>query len=116
VLDLGVRLSIDDFGTGYSSLAHLRHLPAHEIKIDRTFVADMVDNARDLAIVRSIVDLAHELGREVVAEGIENEATRRRLVELGCDLGQGFAISPPLPACELEGWMRAQRQTPSLGP
>ncbi len=106
LLELGVRLSLDDFGTGYSSLAHLRHLPVSEIKIDRAFVRGMLTNASDAAIVRSIVDLGHELGREVVAEGIEDRATLERLTELGCDLGQGFVISPPLPACELETWLR----------
>jgi diguanylate cyclase (GGDEF)-like protein/PAS domain S-box-containing protein len=103
--EIGVRLSIDDFGTGYSSLAHLRHLPVTEIKIDRTFVEDMARNQRDAAIVRSLVDLGHDLGRDVVAEGIEDDATLKELVACGCDLGQGHAICRPLPEDALASWL-----------
>jgi len=112
VVALGVRVSIDDFGTGYSSLAHLKHLPASEIKIDRSFVRDMVRNEHDAAIVRSMIDLAHDLDRRIVAEGIEDEATWRRLGELGCDLGQGYLISPPIGQPELLGWMRRPAWAP----
>ena len=110
---LGVGLSIDDFGTGYSSLAHLKQLPASELKIDRSFVSDMIRNEHDAAIVRSIIDLGHNVGRQIVAEGIEDDATWICLAELGCDLGQGFLISPPLPEAELLAWLRDGRWSPS---
>jgi diguanylate cyclase (GGDEF)-like protein len=94
----GVRLSIDDFGTGYSSLAYLKRLPVHELKIDRSFVAGMVANQRDRVIVDSTVALGHRLGLDVVAEGVEDEATRDALHDLGCELAQGFLFSRPVPA------------------
>lgn len=92
--DMGVRLAIDDFGTGYSCLAYLRDLPVHEVKIDRSFTSRMEDSAT-LKIVRGIVQLSHELGMEVVAEGIETAAQRDLLIELGCDLGQGYLFARP---------------------
>lgn len=92
--DMGVRLAIDDFGTGYSCLAYLRDLPVHEVKIDRSFTSRMEDSAT-LKIVRGIVQLSHELGIEVVAEGIETAAQRDMLIELGCDLGQGYLFARP---------------------
>jgi diguanylate cyclase (GGDEF)-like protein len=106
ILALGVGLSIDDFGTGYSSLAHLKQLPVTEIKVDRSFVRDMTRNEHDAAIVRSIVQLGHDLGREIVAEGIEDRDTWERLLELGCDLAQGYLISRPLDERALLVWMR----------
>jgi len=102
--DLGVRLSIDDFGTGYSSLSALQRLPLHEIKIDKSFVAQMVDSHNDLVIVRSTIDLARNLGLAVVAEGIESERHLIALQDLGCDLGQGFFVSHPLPVERLTSW------------
>jgi EAL domain-containing protein (putative c-di-GMP-specific phosphodiesterase class I) len=102
---LGIRLSVDDFGTGFSSLAYLKRLPVSAIKIDRSFVMDMDRDGDDRAIVRSTIDLARHLGMEVVAEGVENAEALRDLRELGCDLAQGFAISPPLPAPELRRWL-----------
>jgi EAL domain-containing protein (putative c-di-GMP-specific phosphodiesterase class I) len=95
--DAGVRLSIDDFGTGYSSLAYLKSLPVHELKIDRSFVAGMTSSGRDRVIVDSTVALGHRLGLEVVAEGVEDEATRAALERLGCGLAQGFLFSRPVP-------------------
>lgn len=106
---LGVRLSIDDFGTGYSSLVHLRNLPVDEIKVDQSFVKGMLSNDADAAIVRATIDLAHNLGHQVAAEGVEDAATFRRLRELGCDLAQGYFLSPPLPAKELEEWLEKTR-------
>jgi len=103
--DMGVRLSIDDFGTGYSSLAYLRHLPVRELKIDQSFVQGMHQNDEDLVIVRSTIDLAHNLGLEVVAEGIELACHIEMLQELGCDLGQGFHIGRPMPAEKLPEWL-----------
>jgi diguanylate cyclase (GGDEF)-like protein len=99
---LGVRLALDDFGTGWSSLTHLQRLPVDEIKIDRSFVAAMAAEARAAAIVSSTVDLAHAVGLRVVAEGIEDEATWSRLRAVGCDAAQGYYLSRPLPAGELE--------------
>ncbi|HEX6547700.1 MAG TPA: EAL domain-containing protein [Candidatus Dormibacteraeota bacterium] len=99
--ELGVELSIDDFGTGYSSLAYLKRLPVHELKIDRSFVAEMADDASAAVIVRSTVDLGHNLGLRVVAEGVEDEGTLELVAEDGCDLAQGNLLSPPLPAAEL---------------
>ena len=101
---LGIRISVDDFGTGYTSLRAIRTLPAHEIKIDRSFVACMTGKDDDDVITRIIVDLGHNLGLKVVAEGIESTAAARRLRELGCDSGQGFLISRPLPALEFAEW------------
>jgi diguanylate cyclase (GGDEF)-like protein/PAS domain S-box-containing protein len=102
--DLGIRLSIDDFGTGYSSLSHLQRLPLHELKIDKSFVLQMTDNDNDLVIVRSTIDLAHNLGLSVVAEGVETAEHLAILKDLGCDLGQGFFVSQPLPVDRLTTW------------
>ncbi|MYV99694.1 EAL domain-containing protein [Streptomyces sp. SID3343] len=102
---LGVRLSLDDFGTGYSSLVHLRHIPVSELKIDRSFVARLMLNEGDAAIVSSIVQLAHSLGLRVVAEGVEDEATYQRLRELGCDSAQGWLMSKALPGDEATAWL-----------
>ena len=104
---MGVRLSVDDFGTGYSSLTHLRELPIDEIKIDKSFVIGMRRSEADAAIVRTVIDLAHNLGKQVCAEGVEDEATWRMLKELGCDLAQGFWISKPMAADELMEWLTA---------
>lgn len=108
LLELGVRLSIDDFGTGYSSLSHLKRLPVSEIKIDRSFVRDLVRVGHDETIVRSIIDLGHSLGCEIVAEGIEDGETLDRLRMLGCDLGQGFLISRPLDEEGLRRWLEEE--------
>jgi len=102
--DLGIRLSIDDFGTGYSSLSHLQRLPLHELKIDKSFVLQMTENDNDLVIVRSTIDLAHNLGLSVVAEGVETAEHLAILQDLGCDLGQGFFVSQPLPIERLTSW------------
>ncbi len=106
---LGIRLSVDDFGTGFSSLAYLKQLPVSAIKIDRSFVMEMDSEASDRAIVRSTIDLARHLGMEVVAEGVESEASLAELRALGCHMAQGFAISPPLGAAALEAWAAEQR-------
>jgi EAL domain-containing protein (putative c-di-GMP-specific phosphodiesterase class I) len=106
--ELGLRLSIDDFGTGYSSLSYLRQLPVDEIKIDRSFVMGMGEQADDAVIVRSTVDLGRNLGLEVVAEGVETLDLWNRLRELGCNTAQGYFLSRPVPAEELTGWLRAR--------
>jgi diguanylate cyclase (GGDEF)-like protein len=103
--EIGVQLAIDDFGTGYSSLARLKHLPVDEIKIDIGFIRQMLHDIRDEIIVRTIIELAHSLNLRVVAEGVEDEATLRRLAELGCDMAQGFYLSPPLPLAQLRLWL-----------
>jgi predicted signal transduction protein with EAL and GGDEF domain len=102
---MGVRLSIDDFGTGYSSLTHLRQLPIDEIKIDKSFVGGMMTNDADATIVRTVIDLAHNLGKQVCAEGVEDEKTMRMLREIGCDLAQGYWISKPMSAPDLTKWL-----------
>ncbi|HUP44894.1 MAG TPA: EAL domain-containing protein [Thermoanaerobaculia bacterium] len=102
---LGVRLSIDDFGTGYSSLTHLRELPIDEIKIDKSFVFGMTASEADAAIVRTVIDLGHNLGKQVCAEGVEDEETWRALGAMGCDLAQGYWISRPVPAAKLIEWL-----------
>jgi EAL domain-containing protein (putative c-di-GMP-specific phosphodiesterase class I) len=106
--DLGVRLSVDDFGAGYSSLAYLRRLPVHEVKVDRAFVQGMATDPGDLAIVRAIVDLSRHFGLSVVAEGVESELTLGLLEDMGCDVGQGFLFSRPLPHERLDAWFSAQ--------
>jgi diguanylate cyclase (GGDEF)-like protein/PAS domain S-box-containing protein len=109
---IGIRLAIDDFGTGYSSLRHLRRLPFDEIKIDRSFVSNMVADEDDATIVRSTIELARNLGLLVVAEGVESEEIWRRLDALGCTVAQGWYLSPPLPARDLELWLRARERLP----
>ncbi len=101
----GFGISIDDFGTGYSSLSYLRRLPAGEIKIDRCFVREMDRSVEDSTIVRSTIELAHSLGRKVVAEGVETMEVWDLLCRQGCDVGQGYVFSKPLPADELEKWL-----------
>ena len=103
---MGVTLAIDDFGTGYSSLAHLKQLPVDEIKIDKSFVIDMEENENDAVIVRSTIDLAHNLGLRVVAEGVENEDAWITLSVLGCDLSQGYYMSRPLAPDDLLPWLK----------
>ena len=102
---MGVRLAVDDFGTGYSSLMYLKELPVDAVKIDRSFVRDMATKSDDEIIVRAIIDLARNLNLQVVAEGVEDEATWDRLGALGCDLAQGYHLSPPLAEKELLLWL-----------
>jgi len=103
--DMGVKVSIDDYGTGYSSLAYLKKLPLHTLKIDKSFVLDMARDENDAVIVRSTIDLAHNLGYRVVAEGVEDEEVRDLLEILGCDSIQGNFISTPRTAPEFESWL-----------
>jgi diguanylate cyclase (GGDEF)-like protein len=105
--ELGVNLSIDDYGTGFSSLSRLKHLPFHELKIDRSFVKEMIRDKGDEAIVRSTIELARNLGRTVTAEGVEDQATLQRLESLGCHAVQGFFLARPLPAPQCEAWLLA---------
>ncbi|HTJ39580.1 MAG TPA: bifunctional diguanylate cyclase/phosphodiesterase [Dactylosporangium sp.] len=106
--DLGVRLSVDDFGAGRSSFADLSRLPVQEVKIDRTFVQGMATSPSDLAIVRSVVDMARNFGLDVVAEGVESELTLGLLEDMRCGMGQGFLFSRPLPYERFESWLQVQ--------
>src|SRR5262249_18679640 len=102
--------AVDDFGTGYSSLSYLRSLPVHEVKIDQSFVQGMATDPGDLAIVRAVVDLARHFGLTAVAEGVESELTLALLEEVGCDVGQGYLFSRPLPYERFEAWLGAQTE------
>ena len=101
----GVALSIDDFGTGYSSMSYLKRLPVDELKIDRSFVAGMATSVEDAVLVRSAVELGHNLGLAVVAEGVETAETRCQLAELGCDVAQGYHFARPALAGDIAGWI-----------
>jgi len=109
IRDGGVQTSVDDFGTGYSSLSRLREMPIDELKLDRSFVLPMTDDARAAALVASTIDLAHSLGLRMVAEGVETNIAYAELTRLGCDQAQGFLMSKPLPAAELDHWLRNRR-------
>ena len=102
---LGVKFAIDDFGTGYSSLTYLRRLPASLIKIDQTFVRDMLIDAEDLAIVEGVIALAKSFKRDVIAEGVETIEHGTALLQLGCELAQGYGIAKPMPASEIPAWI-----------
>ncbi|MFZ4718181.1 MAG: putative bifunctional diguanylate cyclase/phosphodiesterase [Ilumatobacteraceae bacterium] len=103
----GIRLSVDDFGTGYSSLSYLRRLPVSELKIDRSFVSNLLLEDQDEVIVKSIIDLGHNLGMQVVAEGVETEEIMNRLRGFGCDVAQGYGICRPVPFDQLLTWLSA---------
>jgi len=105
-----VRLAIDDFGTGYSSLAYLQRMPLDELKIDKTFVRNMLENKADEQIVRSVIDLAHNFELEAVAEGVETPATFEALARLGCDVIQGYVYAYPMPPREIPGWWAARER------
>lgn len=106
VRDLGVRIHIDDFGTGYSSLAHLKRIPLDSLKIDQAFVNDLPDASQDAAVVRAVIAMAHNLGFEVIAEGVETTPQHDFLLAAGCDLGQGFLFARPLPPADLVAALR----------
>ena len=107
----GIHLSIDDFGTGYSSLSYLRKLPVKELKIDKSFVMEMLNEGNDLLIVKSTIELAHNLGLKVVAEGVENESILQALSDLGCDIAQGYYISRPIPFEKVTEWLEIRAVT-----
>ena len=110
---LGVQFSIDDFGTGYSSLTYLKRLPARTLKIDQSFVRDMLSDHEDLAIVCGVIGLADAFQRKVIAEGVESEAHGKKLLELGCELAQGYGISRPMPGPKLRQWLAAWKDNPN---
>jgi EAL domain-containing protein (putative c-di-GMP-specific phosphodiesterase class I) len=112
--ELGVRLSVDDFGTGYSSLSNLKRLPIDELKIDRSFVSLMARDESDRIIVRSTINLGHDLGLGVVAEGVEDEGTLRQLARMNCDLVQGYHVSRPMPSEAFGMWLDGQPQPASV--
>ena len=102
----GVTISIDDFGTGYSSLSHFKNIPADEIKVDKSFVMGMVDDKADEKIVRSIVDLAHDFDKKVIAEGVEDASVEAILRAMGCDYGQGYHYDKPMPHEQIMDWLK----------
>ncbi|WP_051480657.1 bifunctional diguanylate cyclase/phosphodiesterase [Cellulomonas sp. KRMCY2] len=102
----GIQIAVDDFGTGYSSLSYLRDLPIDELKLDRSFVFPMAEDARAVALVASTIALAHSLDLRMVAEGVEDGVTYAELTRLGCDQAQGYYMSRPVPAAELDDWLR----------
>ncbi|MEO7386965.1 MAG: GGDEF domain-containing phosphodiesterase [Gammaproteobacteria bacterium] len=110
--ELGIHISIDDFGTGYSSLAYLKNLPADELKIDRSFISGITANDTDRRLAESVVQLGHAVGLEVVAEGIEDDATRQALVAMGCDIGQGYHLGRPASGADFE----SQWSSPATDP
>jgi EAL domain-containing protein (putative c-di-GMP-specific phosphodiesterase class I) len=105
--DLGIETSIDDYGTGYSSLAYIKQLAVNELKIDRAFVSGMEADKRNAAIVRSTIELGHNLGLTVVAEGVETEHELAQLRRFGCDVAQGYHLGRPMSADALEAWLAA---------
>jgi EAL domain-containing protein (putative c-di-GMP-specific phosphodiesterase class I) len=111
---LGVRVALDDFGTGYSSLSYLKEWPADEVKVDRSFVRNLIADKRDRAIVRATVDLAHSLGLTVVAEGVEDAASLHLLTEMGSDRAQGNYLARPMPPSLFVRWAQAHRAKPTL--
>jgi diguanylate cyclase len=101
----GVQIAIDDFGTGYSSLAHLKRFPAGQIKLDRSFVRGLPEDEGDRAITGAVLAMAHSLGLDVVAEGVETAAQRELLRRMGCDELQGYLLGRPAPAADVTGWL-----------
>lgn len=112
IRQLGVLISIDDFGTGYSSLSYLKHLPVNTLKIDQSFVRDLLDDPDDLAIVQSVISMADAFKLQVIAEGVETQLHSIKLQELGCELVQGYGISRPLPLQDFLKWIENWKETP----
>ena len=110
--EMGVTITVDDFGTGYTSLAHLKDLPLHRLKIDRSFVAGLPGDAGSVAIARAIVQMGHGLALQVLAEGVESAAQRDAVRALGCDAMQGFLVASPMTEAQLLGWLRRHRPEP----
>ena len=117
--DAGVKISLDDFGRGQTSLGYLSALPVHELKIDRSLISDMRQNPAHAAIVRSMIELGHNLSMRVVAEGVETEDVLTQLGAYGCDLAQGYLLARPMPVAQLQQWLtdrRARRVAASAPP
>jgi len=102
---MGVYFALDDFGTGYSSLTYLKQLPVKMLKIDQSFVRDMLDDANDLAILEGVIGLANAFHKEVIAEGVESIEHGRVLLSLGCELAQGYGIARPMPSHQIPQWL-----------
>lgn len=102
---MGIGFALDDFGTGYSSLTYLKRLPAQVLKVDQSFVRDMLDDPEDRAIVEGVLGLARAFGRRAVAEGAETPAHCKLLVQVGCDLAQGYGIARPMPSAQVQAWV-----------
>ncbi|HZF79341.1 MAG TPA: EAL domain-containing protein, partial [Rubrivivax sp.] len=113
---IGVKFALDDFGTGYSTLTYLKRLPVDVLKIDRSFVHHMLDDAQDRAIVEGVIGLARTFGCTVVAEGVESPAQARTLLDLGCDIGQGTGIAAPMPSAQVAHWVREYKGMFALAP
>jgi len=109
--DLGVKISVDDYGTGYASLSYLRDLPVHELKIDRSFVTNMAEDEQSATLARSIVELGHNLGLSVVAEGVEDADVAALLTDAGCDMAQGYYFSRPISGLDMTRWLRSRGDT-----
>ena len=110
---IGVLFSLDDFGTGYSSLTYLKRLSVNQLKIDQSFVRDMLDDPDDLAILGGVLGLAEAFRREVIAEGVETVEHGTLLLQLGCELAQGYGIAHPMPGCDLPSWARTWQPDPT---
>jgi hypothetical protein len=104
--EIGVGFALDDFGTGYSSLTYLKRLPANLLKVDQSFIRDILDDSEDLAILQGVLGLSIAFRREVIAEGVETMAHGVLLLQMGCELGQGYAIARPMPATAIPDWVR----------
>jgi EAL domain-containing protein (putative c-di-GMP-specific phosphodiesterase class I) len=113
---IGFGLSLDDYGTGYSSLSRLKQMPFDELKIDRSFVHHMDSSPVDATIVRSTIELAHDLGLHVVAEGVETAEILHALAALGCDCAQGYFFAKPMPGTDLGAWLAATAPVPERDP
>ena len=107
--DIGVKISMDDFGTGHSSLAQIKNLPLHELKIDKSFITNLMSDVQNKAIVRTTIELAHNMDLSVVAEGIEDEDTLRQLSYLGCEEAQGYFMSKPVSSVDLLRWLENRK-------
>jgi EAL domain-containing protein (putative c-di-GMP-specific phosphodiesterase class I) len=103
--DIGISFALDDFGTGFSSLTYLKRLPVDSLKIDQSFVRDMLEDPDDRAIVMGVIGLALAFNREVIAEGVESIAHGKQLLSMGCELAQGYGIARPMPADEVPAWV-----------
>jgi EAL domain-containing protein (putative c-di-GMP-specific phosphodiesterase class I) len=110
---IGVAFALDDFGTGYSSLTYLKRLPVDLIKIDQSFVCNMLGNTEDMAIIEGVIGLAEAFHISVIAEGVEMMEQGLKLIQLGCFMGQGYGIAPPMAAQDIPGWIAAWRPDPS---
>jgi len=114
--DIGVNFALDDFGTGYASLSYLKRLPAHTLKIDQSFILTMLDDPEDLRIVDGVLGLANAFHRTSIAEGVETYAHAQRLIQLGCELAQGYGIARPMPAGDFPAWARRWSEAPLVFP